>query len=214
MKSIALLSSLTALFVAGMSGVAVAEDHASDVLASGYKLPKGFTSIQATEQPATKWQQIDALYTDPVSGGALRFTAVRGSKEMAEPGRHPIDVCIRDAKTGDVLLPPQQFSSKPLIEGCSASSEISEASKKRSGEVLQALDALTTVRFKDEYRPEYVAIVNQSMYIVSEGKMPTAFGGGVIIHNKNPQLPVPQGGGASDAEKGGAAKAPAAPAAP
>ena len=201
--------------VAPLSSAALAEERSSDVLASGYELPKGFTSIKASEQAATKWQQVEALYTDPATGSTLRFTAVRGSQDMAEPGRHPIDVCIRDAKTGAVLLPPQQFSSKALIEGCSVSSEITEESKKRSGEVLQALDALTTVRFKDEYRPEYVAIVNQSMSIVSEGKMPTAFGGGVIIHNKNPGLPQQPGEGASTgADKGAPAAPPAAPDAP
>ena len=210
-NKIALLVAL--LCVAGASSSAAAGDHASNVLASNDKLPKGFTSIQATEQPTTKWKQIDALYTDAASGASLRFTTVRGGKDMAEPGRYPIDVCIRDAKTGQVLMPPQIFGDKPLIEGCTMKAVAEEEGKKRSGEILQALDALTTVRFKDEYRPEYVALVNQSMSIVSEGKMPTAFGGGVIIHNRNPELPAQQGGAASSgAEHGSTTKAPAAPA--
>jgi hypothetical protein len=208
------LSLLAVLLLLGVAGVAVAEEPTSDVLASGYKLPKGFTSIKVTEQPETKWRQIDALYTDSTSGASLRFTAVRGSKDMAEPGRHPVDACIRDGKSGTVLLPPHLFGSRPLIEGCGADSASAEEGKKRSGEILEALDALTTVRFKDEYRPEYVALVNQSMHIVSEGKMPTAFGGGVIIHNKNPQLPARSNGTAQPPAKDDAApKASAEPAA-
>jgi hypothetical protein len=192
--------------VTSFAAIAAPAFAADDVLASKYKLPKGFTSIQATEQPETKWMQIEALYTDPTGGGSLRFTTVRGTKDMAEPGRNPVDVCVRDGKSGEVLLPPHIAGNRPLIPDCKLASK--EAGKDRSGDILEALDALTTVRFKDEYRAEYVALVNQSMQIVSEGKMPTAFGGGVIFHNKNPQLPTPQG------KVGTTEAAPAAPVVP
>jgi len=66
-----------------------------------------------------------------------------------------------------------------------------EQSNERSAQILQALDALSTVRFKDEYRPEYIALMNQSMRVVSETGTPTPFGGGVLIHRKSPELPAP-----------------------
>jgi hypothetical protein len=120
----------------------------------------------------------------------LRFTTVQGGEEMAEPGVQPIDVCIRDGKTGEVLIPPRVFGDSPMIEGCAKTDLASEAGRARSGQLLRALDALTTVRFQEPYRPEYVALVNQSMRITRESATPAPFGGGVILHGKTPELPA------------------------
>ena len=190
LRRIAAASLAAVLFYLGLGLIAGAQESTSSVIAPGYRLPKGFTSIQASEVADTKWRRIDALYTDPTDRTSLRFTTVRGNTEVAEPGRDPIDVCIRDGNTGEVVLAPQVFGAKPMIEGCVKAEPEREQSNDRSAQILHALDALSTVRFKDEYRPEYIALMNQSMRVVGATGTPTPFGGGVLIHRKAPELPA------------------------
>ena len=165
-----------------------AEEAKSSVLADGDSLPKGFKSIDATEQESTKWRQIDALY-EAADGSSIRFTTVRGSKEMAQPGRPAIDVCVRDAKSGEPLLDPQIFGAKPMIEGCTRETRAPESATKRYPQILDALDSLASVRFKPEYRSEFIALINQTTRAVPEGQEHTEIGGGVLIHKKRPALP-------------------------
>jgi hypothetical protein len=177
--------------LAATAGASAQAQEKLAVLDASDSLPKGFKSIEATEQEGTKFKQIDALYEDPAEGSSIRFTTARGSKEMAEPGRHAIDVCVRDGKSGEPLLDPQIFGAKPLIEGCTRETRAPESAKKRYPQILDALDSLASVRFKPEYRPEFIALINQTTRAVPEGQEHTEIGGGVLIHKKRPALPPP-----------------------
>jgi hypothetical protein len=180
----------TVLAVLTVAATVRAQDRKSDVLDGGDTLPKGFESIEASELPGTKWRRIDAVYGDPTNGITIRFTTVRGSKDMAEPGRQPIDVCVRDAKTGELLLDPQIFGATAMIEGCARGAHASESAKKHYPQILEALDLLASVRFKPEYRPEFIALVNQTTRAIPDGQEHTELGGGLIIHKKGPALPA------------------------
>jgi hypothetical protein len=181
---------------AALAMTATAWAGGSNVLDGGDRLPKGFESIEASELPDTKWRRIEALYTDPSDASTIRFTTVRGSKEMGQPGRAAIDVCVRDAKTGELLLDPQIFGPKAMIEGCAHGAKAPESAKKRYPQILAALDALVSVRFKPEYRSEFIALVNQTTRAIPDGQEHTELGGGVIIHKKGPALPVAPSGDA------------------
>jgi hypothetical protein len=196
------IATLAAMLGALAAGSSMAEEPKSDVLDPADGLPKNFTSIQSSEEPETKWRRIEALYRDPADGSTIRFTTVRGAKDMGEPGRHAIDVCVRDGKSGELLLAPQIFGAKPLIGECTREAKVSEAAPKRYPQILQALDSLAGVRFKAEYRPEYIALINQTTRAVPEGQEHTELGGGVLIHKKSPPLPGAGGSGADPPKQG------------
>jgi len=130
------------------------------VLEKGYQLPKGFTSIVASKQPNTGRLQIDAIYEDPTSGNRIRFITARGSYADMEPGSDPIDLCIRDEKTGRVVS-AMQSADAVLIKGCRQTN----SRKDRSAEISAGAKALKEVKFKRQYLPEYRTLVAQEKYM-------------------------------------------------
>jgi hypothetical protein len=171
---------------------AFAADAASP-LAEGYSMPEGYTSLRVGKQEKTGRPQIDAVYAAP-TGEALRFTVVRADKKHSRPGRLPIDVCVRDDRSGAVLLPPQLSGDTPLIEGCSTAADAGGGIA-RSNSILDALSSLAKVRFTPEYRSEYIALLNQATVAAPPDQALLELGDGVIIHEQKPPLPpAPEAG--------------------
>ena len=160
-------------------GCSAPDEGPRDVIADGYSLPPGFTSLQATGPRNAEGQRIEGILHDATSGTTVRYTMARGSKWDVAPGEpiHPVDVCVRDASTGEVLLMPHVFADRSLIEGCGgeddddahdegdqghANANSAEMQRKRDA-ALAGLAALRSVHFKAEYEPERETLVDDSI---------------------------------------------------
>jgi hypothetical protein len=173
--------------LATASAAASAADDPSSPLAPGYPMPEGYTKLVLSKQRGTGLVQIDAVYA-PAGANALHFTALHGPKGHTHPGRVPIDVCVRDESSGEVVVIPQLSGAKALIEGCSLAGA-EAASAARAATVLDALSSLAKVRFKPEYRSEYIAILNVATSAAPPDQALMELGNGVVVHERRPGLP-------------------------
>jgi hypothetical protein len=155
-----------------VASVGFAQEQTASILAPGSALPPGFSALEAMGTPGREGQQIDMRFQDPSSNVTIRYTAARGSILDVELGEsvRPIDVCIRDAATGEVLM-DTVFADKPLIAGCgeddddgkhaptdAPAQDPADTQRKRDA-AAKGLEALREVRFTSQYEPEREALV-------------------------------------------------------
>jgi hypothetical protein len=158
----------------------MAQPPASDVLAAEYSLPEGFASLSASVEPVTERWRIDGVFE--AHGTRLRVTTVRGSKPpVAEPGEpeYPIDVCIRNARTGEVLIYVAGGDER-MIRDCRRRPSESGDPERDYRAVADGLETLRTVRFTLEFEPEYEAILGAARTARAAEKWQPPSGDGVI----------------------------------
>jgi hypothetical protein len=183
MKNVIRLAGLLAFCL----GCSAPPEGPRDVLADGSSLPPGLTSLQATGAVDDEGQRIEGIFHDAASGATVRYTTVRSFTYDGTPDEpvYPVDVCIRDASTGEVLFTPDVFGDRSLIEGCEGDDEDgfvhipnSEAAQRKREAALAGLAALRSVRFKAEYTAERETLVGKSSSIAPYPVIPQ--GGRVV----------------------------------
>ena len=139
--------------VLAVAANAVAAEPDSNVLDSGFSLPKAFTSLRASGQPDTGKQRIDVHYDEGGEGFSVWFITMRsGTEENADAST--VDVCILDLRTSESLLAPQSVGDKTSIDGCAAPRKVQTDMARKLAAILRALGALEAVRFKPIFEPE------------------------------------------------------------